>query len=76
MGKQVNVHKTFLKTWVIQGFYQYRIYEINAGGETWLQADNEYKGLVSRSAENEQVLRILLENDCRNFTKWHKQYVR
>ena len=65
--------KTYLKTWAIKGFYQYNIYEIDAGGNKWLQADPLTKGLVCRSAENENVLRILLENDCINYIKFQQR---
>lgn len=68
-----SVKKTYLKTWAIKGFYQYNIYEIDAGGNKWLQADPLTKGLVCRSAENETVLRILLENDCINYIKFQQR---
>lgn len=70
------VKKTYLKTWGIQNYYQYKIYEIDASGEKWLQADPITKGLVCRTAENESVLRILLENDCKNYTRFHKERIR
>ena len=70
------VKKTYLKTWVIHNFYKYKIYEIDAGCEKWLQSDPETKGLVCRTAENEYVLRIILENDCINYTRFQKERVR
>lgn len=68
--------KTLLKTWAVRGFWQYNIYEIDANGDKWLQADPITPGLVCRSAENEQILRILLENDCANYVRFHKQHIR
>lgn len=65
--------KTYLKTWAIKGYFQYNIYEIDAGGNKWLQADPITKGLVCRTAENENVLRILLENDCINYIKFQQR---
>lgn len=70
------VKKRFLKTWGILNYYQYKIYEIDAGGEKWLEADPETRGLVCRTAENEKLLRMFLENDCRNFQVFQKKYVR
>lgn len=69
------VKKRFLKTWAIANFYMYNIFEIDAGGEIWLQADPITPGAVCRTAENEKVLKILLENDAINMNKI-KQRVR
>lgn len=69
------VKKQFLKTWAIANFYMYNIYEIDAGGDKWLQADPVTPGMVCRTAENEKVLKILLENDARTM-KRIKQKVR
>lgn len=71
--KQHPIHKHYLKTWAIKNFYQYMIYEIDSNGDKWLQADPLTKGLVCRTAENEQVLRILLENDCINHLKFQQR---
>lgn len=66
------VKKTFLKTWCIANYYNYQIWEVDAGGEKWLEATPITKG-VTRTAENEKVLRILLENDVISITKfWQK----
>ena len=66
------IKKTFLKTWCIGNFYNYQIYEVDAGGEKWLEATPITKG-VTRCAENEQILRILLENDAISLNKfWQK----
>lgn len=70
------ITKTFLKIWGIQGFYRYKIYEIDASGEKWFEADPETAGLVCRTAENESVLKVLLENDCKNYTRFCKERVR
>lgn len=67
--KKSFVQKKYLKTWAIGNFYQYQIFEINAGGEIWLEATPITKG-VTRTAENEQILRILLENDAINMNKF------
>ena len=67
-----SVKKTYLKTWCIGNFYNYQIWEVDAGGEKWLEATPITKG-VTRTAENEKVLRILLENDAANLNKfWQK----
>ncbi|MBO7735490.1 MAG: hypothetical protein J6S67_23195 [Methanobrevibacter sp.] len=68
-----NIKKTYLKTWAIQGYYQYKIFEIDAGGETWLQADPITRGCVTRTAENENVLRIILENDAKSINKFQQK---
>jgi hypothetical protein len=66
------IKKTFLKTWCIGNFYNYQIYEVDAGGEKWLEATPITKG-VTRTAENEKILRILLENDAISLNKfWQK----
>lgn len=66
------IKKTFLKTWCIGNFYNYQIHEIDAGGEKWLEATPITKG-VTRTAENEKILRILLENDAISLNKfWQK----
>ena len=69
------VKKRYLKTWAIANFYMYKIFEIDAGGQTWLQADPVTPGMVCRTAENEKVLKILLENDAKTMNKI-KQKVR
>lgn len=69
----MKVKKTYLKTWAIKGFWQYNIYEIDAGGEKWLQAEPLVVGLATRTTENEKILRILLENDCINYTKFQQR---
>lgn len=72
MAKQNLVIKTYLKTWCVGKFYNYLIYEVNAGGEKWLEANPITKG-VTRCANNEADLRIILENDAVNITKfWSK----
>lgn len=72
MTTKHQVKKTFLKTWCIGSFYNYQIWEVDAGGEKWLEATPITKG-VTRTAENEKVLRMLLENDAVNITKfWQK----
>lgn len=66
------IKKTFLKTWCIGNYYNYQIWEIDAGGDKWLEADPITKG-VTRCAESENILRILLENDAKNMNAfWQK----
>ena len=64
--------KTYLKTWEVSGYYLYDIYEVDSGGQKWLIAEPKTKG-VTRTAENEKVLRILLQNDAMNMLKIQKQ---
>ena len=64
--------KTYLKTICIGNYYNYQIFEVNAGGQMWFEATPITKG-VTRTAENEQVLKIILENDAINMNKfWQK----
>lgn len=63
------VEKRYLKTWAIANFYMYNIFEIDASGQKWLQADPLTPGAVCRTAENEKVLKILLENDAQTMNK-------
>ena len=63
------VKKKYLKDWAVANFYIYKIYEIDAGGQTWLQADPVTPGMVCRTAEDEKILRILLENDALTMNK-------
>ena len=67
--KQHQVRKTYLKTWCVGNFYNYQIFEVDAGGNKWLEATPITRG-VTRTAENEQILRILLENDAVNMNKY------
>lgn len=72
MATKHQVKKTFLKTWCIANYYNYQIWEVDAGGEKWLEATPITKG-VTRTAENEKILRMLLENDAISMTKfWQK----
>lgn len=72
MATKHQVKKIFLKIWCIANYYNYQIWEVDAGGEKWLEATPITKG-VTRCAENEKILRILLENDAVNITKfWQK----
>lgn len=72
MPKQKLVVKRYLKTWCVGNFYNYQIYEVNAGGDTWLEATPITKG-VTRCANTEQELLIILNNDAINLNKfWQK----
>ena len=66
------VNKTFLKTWAIANYYMYQIFEVDAGGEKWLEASPITKG-VTRCAENETVLRIILENDAKSMNQMQQK---
>ena len=70
MPKEIT--KTYLKTWEISGYYLYDIFEVNASGDKWLIAEPKTKG-VTRTAENERILRIILQNDAMNMLKIEKQ---
>ena len=66
------IKKTFLKTWCIGNYYNYQIHEVDAGGEKWLEATPITKG-VTRCANTEQELLIILNNDAINMNKfWQK----
>lgn len=69
--QQKSIVKTYLETWDVMG-YKYQIYEINAGGEKWLEANPTTKG-ATRTAENETILRILLQNDAKNIKKFQQR---
>lgn len=66
------VEKRFLKTWAIANYYMYQIWEVDAGGNKWLEATPITKG-VTRCAENETVLKILLENDARSMNQFQQK---
>lgn len=63
------VQKTFLRTISIQDKYFYRLLDVEAGTNHWLEAEPITSKCVTRTAENEEVLRILLENDALRLTK-------
>lgn len=67
--------KTYLKTWEVSGYYLYDIYEVDADGQKWLIAEPKTKG-VTRCANTEQELRIILQNDANNMLKIEKQNYR
>lgn len=66
------VQKKYLKTWAIANYYMYQIWEVDAGGNKWLEATPITKG-VTRCAENETVLKILLENDARSMNQFQQK---
>lgn len=70
--RQNPVKKRYLKTWCIGNYYNYQIYEVDAGGEKWLEATPVLRG-VTRTAENEKILRILLENDAKSLNKFYQK---
>ena len=70
--RQNPVKKRYLKTWCIGNYYNYQIYEVDAGGEKWLEATPVLHG-VTRTAENEKILRILLENDAKSLNKFYQK---
>ena len=66
------VKKKFLKTWAIANYYMYQIYEVDAGGQTWLEATPITHG-VTRTSEDEKTLRIILENDAKNMIQFQQK---
>lgn len=66
------VQKKYLKTWAIANYYMYQIWEVDAGGEKWLEATPITKG-VTRTAENETILKILLENDAKSMNQFQQK---
>jgi len=67
---KIQIKKTYLKSWVIKNFYKYNLYEVDANGNKWLEANPVTPGLVTRCADDEYVLRIMLENDCESRIKF------
>lgn len=57
------VVKRFIKTISVNKKYFYRLQEVTAGASSWLEAEPISRG-VTRTAEDERVLTILLENDA------------
>ena len=68
MGKNP-VRKRYQKTWAVKGYYQYNIYQVVAGDLMWWLAEPVTPGTVTRTANTEQELRAVLENDCINIIK-------
>lgn len=66
------VKKRYLKTWAIANYYMYQIFEVDAGGELWLEATPITRG-VTRTAENETVLKIILENDAKSMNQMQQK---
>ena len=62
------IKKTYLKTWAVNNAYQYQIFEVETGGLSWLVAEPVSKG-VTRCADTEQELLIVLKNDCVNMNR-------
>lgn len=63
------IQKRYLKTWAINGYFQYQIFEVDSGFEKWLEATPITHG-VTRVAENETALRIILVNDAKNMERF------
>lgn len=68
MQPKNSVIKYYLKRWTIQNRYQYDIHQVFTGNFIWLEATPITKG-VTRCADSETELRILLENDAINMNK-------
>lgn len=64
--------KWYLKRWCINNFYQYDIYQIVFGKLTWLEATPITPGVITRTADDENTLKIILENDCLAHVKFQK----
>lgn len=69
------ITKTKIKNLTILDKYTYRIMLVDADGTQWLEAQPVWKGIV-RTAEDEKILKIILENDCINLEKQQNQKVR
>lgn len=69
------ITKTKIKNLTILDKYTYRIMLVDADGTQWLEAQPVWKGIV-RTAEDEKILKIILENDCINLERQEKQKVR
>lgn len=65
--------KTFVKTLGLRGFYVYEIYLINAGGDIWYEADPKTPGCVTRTANTEAELKIILLNDVDQIIKFQQK---
>lgn len=65
-----NTKKRFIKEYVAGNYYKYHIFEIDAGMLKWLEADPITPGVVTRCADCEEELRILLENDATNANRF------
>ena len=64
------VQKHYLKTITIQDKYSYRLLDVEAGTNHWVEAEPiGGRGCITRTAENEKVLRIILENDAIRLTR-------
>jgi hypothetical protein len=67
------VKKWFLKRWTVQDKFTYDIYQVIAGKDVWFMAEPVNSPCVVRTAENETILKILLENDCINATRFQQK---
>lgn len=67
------IKKEYIKTWCIKDYYNYKIYNVIAGTDSWLMAEPITPGTVTRTAEDEKILRIMLENDCTNAIKFQQK---
>ena len=65
--------KNYIGTWVISNFYKYDVFAVCAGRENWLEATPKTPGLVTRTAENRTILKILLDNDVINHLKFQQR---
>lgn len=65
MGKVI---KTLIKIITIKDKYKFRVYLVEAGQHYWLEASPVWKG-IKRTAETEQILKIILENDIMNLER-------
>lgn len=67
------IKKWYLKQWAIAGYFQYEIYQVVAGNLIWFEATPKTDGCVTRTANTEQELRLMLENDCLQIIKSHQR---
>ena len=73
MNKNNPVRKWFLKRLIIQEKFAYDLYQVNAGNDMWFMAEPKTPGVVAIKAENETILKIILENDCINATRFQQK---
>ena len=68
------IRKWLLKSWCFKNFYKYDIYQVVAGNDIWFEATPRTPACVTRTAESEKILKIILENDCANLIRIQQQY--
>jgi hypothetical protein len=67
------VMKWYEKQWAIGGYFIYEIYQVVIGNLTWYEATPKTPGCVTRTANTEKELRVILENDCLQIIRQHRK---